>query len=232
MRFLLRSLFLFVLLPGPAMAQGQFTADSARLSFAPLARQLGEFGARRAQLDQRGMKILCGWAAANLLASGISTTHTEGSAHYFHQMNVGWGAVNLALAGASYLGARRAARQPATGRAENVRAHLRTENLYLLNAGLDVAYLATGVYLLEKGRNPTAAGSPERWRGYGQSLLLQGGFLLLFDGLQYAAHHRHGNRILYPLLSRVSVGPGAVAVVLPLGWPTAPRAGLMPAADQ
>ena len=97
-----------------------------------------------------------------------------------------------------------------------MRAQLRTEKLYLFNAGLDVAYLATGLYLLEKGRNPTAAGSPDRWRGYGQSLLLQGGFLLLFDGFQYATHHRHSQK-LYPLLSRVSIGPGAVALALPLG---------------
>ena len=210
-------LFSLFLLLTSLSAQGQTLADSVRKPPAFLARQLVDFDARRGQLDQRGMKVLGGWAVANLLTSGISTTQTEGSARYFHQMNVGWGAVNLALAGASYLGARRAARVPTTDRASSVRAQLRTENLYLFNAGLDVAYLATGVYLLEKSRNPTASGAPERWRGYGQSLLLQGGFLLLFDGVQYAAHHRHGTRALYPLLSRVSVGYGSVAVVLPLG---------------
>jgi asparagine N-glycosylation enzyme membrane subunit Stt3 len=97
-----------------------------------------------------------------------------------------------------------------------VRHQLRTENLYLFNAGLDVAYLATGLYLLEKSRNPQSARSANRWRGYGHSLLVQGSFLLLFDGFQYGAHHRHG-RDLYPLLSRLSVGPSMVAVTLPLG---------------
>lgn len=202
-------------------ARAQAPTDSLRRPAAPgtflAATPLAAFATERARLDQRGLTVLGGWAVGNLLVSGIATGQTEGTAHYFHQMNIGWGAVNLALAGVGYLGARRAARQPAPTRAENVRAQLRTENLYLFNAGLDVAYLATGVYLLEKGRNPTAAGTPGRWRGYGQSLLLQGGFLLLFDGLQYAAHHRHGNRALYPLLSRVSIGPGTLAVVLPLG---------------
>ena len=79
-----------------------------------------------------------------------------------------------------------------------------------------MAYVATGFYLLEKGRNPTASGSSERWRGYGNSLLLQGGVLLLFDGFQYAAHHRHG-RNLYPLLSRIQLGAGSVAMTLPIG---------------
>ena len=216
MRHSLLLLSLLMLLADLA-THGQTPADSVRKPPALQARQPVEFDARRGQLDQRGMKVLGGWAVANLLASGISTTQTEGSARYFHQMNVGWGAVNLALAGASYFGARRTAQAPTTDRASSVRAQLRTENLYLFNAGLDVAYLATGVYLLEKSRNPTASGAPERWRGYGQSLLLQGGFLLLFDGVQYAAHHRHGSKALYPLLSRISVGYGAVAVVLPLG---------------
>ena len=213
---LLLILICLLLLARPAAAQAP--TDSLRQRPAP-AGSLAAFAAERTRLDQRGLTVLGGWAVGNLLVSGIATGQTDGSAHYFHQMNIGWGAINLALAGAGYLGARRAARQLAPNRAENVRAQLRTENLYLFNAGLDVAYLATGAYLLEKGRNPTAPGSSDRWHGYGQSLLLQGGFLLLFDGFQFATHHRHGNKNLYPLLSRVSIGPGAVAVVLPLGAP-------------
>ena len=200
------------LTPGRAQAP----ADSLRPPPAAGA-SFAAFAAERTHLDQRGLTVLGGWAVGNLLVSGIATGQTEGSTHYFHQMNLGWGAINLALAGVGYLGARRAAQQPTSSRAENVRAQLRTENLYLFNAGLDVAYLATGIYLLEKGRNPTASGSSDRWRGYGQSLLLQGGVLLLFDGFQFATHHRHGTRALYPLLSRVSIGPGSVAVALPLG---------------
>ena len=200
------------------LAKAQSVTDSLHQVVPVLPTALVTFATERTRLDQRGLTVLGGWAVGNLLVSGIATGQTEGSAHYFHQMNIGWGAVNLVLAGTGYLAARRATNQPAPDRAGNVRAQLRTENLYLFNAGLDVAYLATGLYLLEKSRNPTAAGSPDRWRGYGQSLLLQGGFLLLFDGFQYATHHRHG-RELYPLLSRVSIGPGAVALTLPLGGP-------------
>ena len=216
----MRPLLFFACLLGPVVlcpARAQAVVDSLpRTAATP---PLAAFATERTRLDQRGLAVLGGWAAGNLLVSGIATGQTTGSEHYFHQMNLGWGAVNLVLAGTGYLAARRASRLPADDRASNVRAQIKTENLYLFNAGLDVAYLATGLYLLEKGRNPTAAGSSDRWRGYGQSLLLQGGFLLLFDGFQYATHHRHG-RNLYPLLSRVSIGPGAVAITLPLG-PTA-----------
>ena len=209
-QFLLSSLLALVLVS--PLAQGQTVAvDTSRAGAA-----LPRFSLERTRLDQRGLRILGGWAVGNLLVSGIAYGQTEGSASYFHQMNIGWGAVNLALAGTGYLAARRAARQPLTDRSGNVRRQLSTENLYLFNAGLDVAYVATGFYLLEKGRNPTASGSSERWRGYGNSLLLQGGVLLLFDGFQYAVHHRHG-RSLYPLLSRIQVGAGSVAVTLPIG---------------
>lgn len=218
MRFLLLLLALLGALAARSAA-AQSATDSLRAAAPPptAAGPLRGFGAERSRLDQRGLIVLGGWAAGNLLLSGIATGQTDGSAHYFHQMNIGWGAVNLALAGAGLRAARRAARTPggpSAGRPSAVRAQLRTENLYLFNAGLDVAYLATGAYFLEKSRHP-ATDNPNRWRGYGQSLLLQGGFLLLFDGFQFATHHRHG-RALYPLLSRVRLGPGAVAVVLPL----------------
>ncbi|HEX8330053.1 MAG TPA: hypothetical protein VF629_21130 [Hymenobacter sp.] len=212
MRFLTTLAGVLLALPLPLLAQQPAPDSLSRSAAGPAA-----FASEQARLDRRGLTVLGAWAAGNLLVSGASLGSTDGSAHYFHQMNVGWGAVNLALAGTGLLAARRAARQPPPNRAGAVRSQLRLENLYLLNAGLDVAYMATGLYLREKGRNPTASGSSARWRGYGNSLLLQGGFLLLFDGFQFAAHHRHGRRDLYPLLSRVSVGPGAVAVVLPLG---------------
>lgn len=207
--------YLMSLLAGQSV-QAQSAVDTVREAGPASPPTLAAFANERTRIDQRGLAVLGGWAASNLLVSGIAMGQTDGSNHYFHQMNIGWGAVNLVLAGAGYRAARRAANQPPTDRAGNVRAQLRAEKLYLFNSGLDVAYLATGLYLLEKGRNPTASGSPDRWRGYGQSLMLQGGFLLLFDGFQYATHHRHGQK-LYPLLSRVRIGPGAVAVVWPLG---------------
>ena len=45
------------------------------------------------------------------------------------------------------------------------------QNLLLLNAGLDVAYIATGFYLKERAKNSS---SSERLRGYGNSLLTSG----------------------------------------------------------
>ena len=175
---------------------------------------LADYATQRATLDRRGMLVLGSWAVTNVGVSGAQYFATEGSEKYFHQMNVGWGVVNLALAGTTFLAARRAA--PEASRTELVRTQLRTENLYLLNAGLDVAYIATGFYLRERSRSRPTTRRRDQLKGYGQSLLLQGSLLLAFDGVMFAAQHRHGQRNLYPLLSHLQIGPGTVALTLPL----------------
>ncbi len=71
------------------------------------------FYKEQVRINQDGMKVLGGWAAANMIASGI-----------------------------------------ATGQA--------------------------------------SCSSSEMLKGYGQSLILQGGFLFLFDGAMYLLHHKHG----------------------------------------
>ena len=43
----------------------------------------------RAMTWDLGRTVLGGWALGNLIVSGIAAGQTEGSTHYFHQMNVG-----------------------------------------------------------------------------------------------------------------------------------------------
>lgn len=178
---------------------------------APQETQLDAFNAERKVLDQRGMRVLGTWAVGNIGVSGARYFATSGSEKYFHQMNVGWGVVNLALAGVSLVGNRRFTSP--TDRAATTKAQLRTENIYLLNTGLDAAYIMGGFYLKERARTRPTERRQNQLRGYGQSLLLQGGFLLVFDGVMAAAHHRYANRGLYPLLSSLRLGPGTVAFV-------------------
>ncbi|WP_375435870.1 DUF6992 family protein [uncultured Hymenobacter sp.] len=203
MSFLLRPLlFLLSVLALPAAAQQLPPAS------------LPDYNAQRTALDQRGRPVLGVWAIGNVGISGARAFATEGREKYFHQMNVGWGVVNLALAGSALRAAHHAALP--TNRASTVKAQLRTENLYLFNAGLDVAYLATGLYLQERARSRSTQRQQDRLTGYGRSLLLQGGFLLAFDGILFAAHYAHGKKGLYPLLSHVQAGPNAVAFVVRL----------------
>lgn len=83
------------------------------------------------------------------------------------------------------------------------------QNFLLLNAGLDVAYIATGFYLKERAKNSS---SPERLRGYGNSLLLQGGFLLAFDIAFYFIHQNNADINLYPHLESFLSGGAGVGI--------------------
>ncbi|TAH11790.1 MAG: hypothetical protein EAZ12_03520 [Sphingobacteriia bacterium] len=71
---------------------------------------------------------------------------------------------------------------------ENLIAQQKTEKLLLLNTGLDLAYITTGLYLKERG----ARMNSESATGIGNSLLLQGAFLLIFDLVQYGNHRKNG----------------------------------------
>ena len=81
-----------------------------------------------------------------------------------------------------------------------------TEKTFIFNAGLDIAYLAAGAWLLEKG---SSSSHTDRYKGYGKSVLLQGAALLLFDAVMFTTHHRHGKKI-YRALEGLQAGPNSL----------------------
>ena len=142
------------------------------------------------QINQDGMKVLGGWAAANFIGSGIATGQTQGSTKHFHQMNIYWNIVNGGLVAFSTLQANKQGQHLPDNWEANRISQKKIEKLFLINTGLDLVYMGTGAYLLNK--SSTSSSSSEMLRGYGQSLILQGGFLFLFDGMMYLVHHKHG----------------------------------------
>jgi hypothetical protein len=70
------------------------------------------------------------------------------------------------------------------------------------------------MYLRELARRfPTRE---SRLRGYGNSFIVQGGFLLLFDAVMYGLHKRHHNKKLGPILENVDLGPTGMRITIPL----------------
>ena len=70
------------------------------------------------------------------------------------------------------------------------------KQVLLFNAGLDVAYVVGGAYLRERGRAGLPATRPDRadqLRGYGKSVMLQCGFLLAFDMVNYLIFKNRGD---------------------------------------
>ena len=79
------------------------------------------------------------------------------------------------------------------------------------NVALYLVYLAGGLYMKERGLRK----SNERLIGFGKSVILQGAFLLAFDGVMYGFHQAHGKE-LPELLQQVSLGATGFSVRIPL----------------
>ncbi len=145
------------------------------------------FNQERLDLNRNGMTILGSWAGANLITNGILLSNASGSDKAFFKMNIYWNVVNGALAGLSFL--QNPKNQATMSPFQSLEEQSSAEKIFLFNAGLDVAYVMGGIYLLEKSNNVSS--DQEILKGYGQSVILQGGFLLLFDGIMYGVHHSH-----------------------------------------
>ncbi len=151
------------------------------------------------QVLGRGLAVLAAWALLNLVVGGylLARADRRHEPYYFQAMNVGWGLVNGVLAGWGILQLRFS--MPAgMSVADLFREQLLNENLFLLNAGLDVAYIMTGFYLRALGARP-GRDRPERMLGFGRSLWVQGGFLLVFDAAMWSWLHWQGQAWLQQL---------------------------------
>jgi len=146
---------------------------------------LQEINLRSLDDQKKGMLVLGGWAVANILSGSIASGRTSGATRYFHQMNAGWNAVNLGIAALGFYQASMADPE-SWSLAESIRRNYSLEKILLLNTGLDVAYMAGGFWMQERAAHTTK--NPDRLKGFGRSLVLQGAFLLVFDIASFAVH--------------------------------------------
>lgn len=171
-----------------------------------------QFHQSRMAINEAAMITLGSWAAGNIIVGTYCNFANNGETKYFHQFNALWNVVNLGIATFGYLEAVGA--DPATmSGLEIIKDHQSLQSFLLLNAGLDIAYIATGLYLKERSKNSANA---ERLIGYGNSLLLQGGFLLLFDVVLYFIHQHNAGVHLYPHLESILAGGFGVGLNLKL----------------
>lgn len=170
---------------------------------------LDEFNIDRQSINQNGMIVLGSWAITNLISSPIMTKRFSGSAKYFHQMNGYWNSVNLAIAGFGYYSAINGDTF-GLSIAESIAEQFSMEKILLLNAGLDVAYITGGFLLKEHSKNP--GGNSDRFKGFGNSLVLQGGFLLVFDVAMYFIHHSHSIKLLEQI-QHITLSPSGIGMI-------------------
>jgi hypothetical protein len=173
------------------------------------AQSFEQFNIERNQTDQRLMIGLGTWSTTNFIASGIGwATVPKGEAHFFHQMNVIWNTINMGLAIPGYLKAKKA--NSSLTFSETIRTQHQTEKIFLINSGLDIGYMAGGLLLRSSAK--TNVSKKDQFNGYGNSLLLQGGFLFLFDFTAYIIHNHHSKRSLDNLLNSVQLSSSGFGI--------------------
>jgi len=141
-------------------------------------------------INNSGLYFLGGWAASNIIFGGIKVNQTTTEQKYFHQMNIMWNTLNLGLAGIGLINSSR--KNLPTDETDFLKTQLKTERIFLINSGLDLVYISTGFIL-----NNQIEKKPQL-NGYGKSLILQGSFLLIFDGLMFALNRRNRKIFLSP----------------------------------
>lgn len=166
---------------------------------------LSKFEKERTTISKNSMLVLGGWSVLNIVGSGIATGTHNREMRYFHQMNVMWGGINLAIAGLGYIGNANAKIKDPT-MASVLKHQNGVEKTYLINGGLDVLYMGAGLWMNKASDHQK---NPDKFKGYGNSIILQGGFLLLYDVVNYAIHRKHGKQLNKLELSG---GPGSLSM--------------------
>ena len=145
------------------------------------------FNKERQKISKTGIKILATYSAANIIYGSIAASQTTGSNRYFHEMNAIWNSITMGITGIGILTAKKEGQLSYNA---SLKKQANIEKLFLFNAGLDIAYFTGGAFLKEKSK--TNIKNPKKLEGYGESVMLQGGLLFLFDGIMYALHNNHG----------------------------------------
>ena len=175
--------------------------------------QQQEFNTQRHTLDKRLMTGLGSWAGLNILSSGVAWAMSDNQSNKaFHQMNVFWNTVNLGLAIPGYIKAKKGKTKLSI--LETIEEQRKTESIFLINAGMDLAYISSGILL--RNRQEQNMDKKNQFIGFGNSIILQGGFLLVFDWIAFAMHRKQAKQNLNPLLKKIEPSAQGIGFILHL----------------
>lgn len=132
------------------------------------------------------LKPLKQWGLGNIIGGTILTL-IPGFWRHFGLQALSWGAIDWLLAIAGRRQALLKAEDLVAGDLDESAAHAAAERfrtILLINAGLDLLYIASGLWLFR------TAGERTDRRGMGAGIFVQGLFLLLFDSILAAEINR------------------------------------------
>jgi hypothetical protein len=167
-------------------------------TFQSMAQDMEVFNQYNRELNthsRNGMIALGSWGVGNIIVgtAGALTTKQGSTMFSFHLMNASWNVVNLGIALPAYFGARKRLKKeydiPGSFKLQR-----QQETLYTINMAADVLYVGSGVFMQEFGNRYSNANVRDSFKGMGYSLILQGGFLLIFDAVMLGVHKAHWNK--------------------------------------
>ena len=200
----LHFLVLFILLFGTQSSFSQPLADTNEMI-------LLDVNNRQTNISRISMTSLNGWAISNIAIGSLAFDGAQGKDRYFHQMNVFWNVVNLSI---GIPGLIKTYKDRPTDFESTYKYQKKLENVYLFNMGLDLGYVASGWALDNFGKTRTGD-LGDRFKGYGNSLVLQGSYLFVHDLILYFLYKSNNDR-LDLVWKNVTIKPAGIGVVIEL----------------
>ncbi len=175
---------------------------SLKFSIAQTDSIIKQFDNRKNNLKHKGMIVLTSWAGANIVGSGVGYALTNSyEEKEFYLMNGAWGIINLGIALPGLL----SKVKPTPTLYDLQKNQTKIEKLFLANAILDVAYVSGGFYLKEYGNNQNDIKKQQMYNGFGNSVIIQGAGLMVFDMAMTILNNRNRKKHLDPFLKKASV---------------------------
>ena len=131
--------------------------------------------------QQQSLLLLSGWSSANLVLSPIFNKNIYNSSttnEYFHEMN--FNLLNAGIVGLSHFLVHKDSKKEWSLYNLGIKKG-KAEKSIIFNMGLDLIYVIAGLIM-----NQTADINKDSYqinKGYGNSLMLQGGYLFLYDAI-------------------------------------------------
>ena len=181
-----------------------FTAIFNDIPLEEIVDELKDFDERFRLILSRHLAILGWWCLVNLLAAFVGIYFSSNWWWYFFVMNVSWALINLAVV--YFLFKHVLFQRYRDGNTfDRFEVQYHVDKMMLLNIGLDLAYIMTGLFLYTLSLIPNIY-LPEMWLGFGYSVVLQGAFLFFQDHYIHWLH-RINFKKAKPYLERLIVSP-------------------------
>lgn len=153
------------------------------LSYSSLGQDRHQLKEEMHKVQYQSTLVLLEWSLLNVGASPFLSKDifTPFSSYdYFNQANFNWNLINIGIVGFNYYSLRRM-RQKSWSIKDLEKRKKRTQRALAINIGLDFLYISYGFFL--KQRQESSEFNYPSYQGNGNSLILQGSFLLIFDSV-------------------------------------------------